>query len=58
MDEDSSSQEFKDVDRLATICSFHNFIGKKKGKTERGGGWRCCSKAAAFAKTDWVQVGL
>lgn len=51
MDEDSSSQEFKDVDRLATICSFHNFIGKKKGKTERGGGWRCCSKAAAFAKT-------
>lgn len=35
------------------------FIGKEKGKTVRGvEGLGCCSKAATFAKTHWVQVGL
>ena len=59
MDERSSSEESRDVDELAAIRAFHSFIGKEKGKTVRGvEGLGCCSKAATFAKTHWVQVGL
>lgn len=57
MDEDPSSQESRDADRLSMICSFHSLIGKEEGKAERGRGWGCCSKAAAFASTHWFQVG-
>lgn len=46
------------MDRLATISCFHSLIGKEKGKTERGERGRCCSKAAASAKTLCAQVGF
>jgi len=53
IDMDFLSQEFRDVDRLAMICSFHR-KGEREDKSEEG--LRMLSKTATLAKTHWVQV--
>lgn len=58
MDEDSSSQESRDVDGLAANRSFHCSIGKGEKERQREDGLgRVVPSRRVFAKARWAQVG-